>query len=53
MVGGSVNDSEDVWVKGPEKMSADFIHLINKTILLKLCIVLLFVLLRSVDIIMM
>jgi hypothetical protein len=29
MVGGSVNDSEDVWVKGPEKMSADFIYLIN------------------------
>ena len=29
MVGGLVNDSKDVWVKGPEKMSADFIHLIN------------------------
>ena len=29
MVGGLVNDSEDVWVKGPAKMSADFIHLIN------------------------
>ena len=27
MVGGLVNDSEDVLVKGPEKMSADLIHL--------------------------
>ena len=27
MVGSLVNDNEDVWVKGPEKMSADFIHL--------------------------
>ena len=30
MVGGLVNDSEDVWVKAPEKMSADFIILIEK-----------------------
>jgi hypothetical protein len=29
MVGSLVSDSEDVWVKGPAKMSADFIHLIN------------------------
>ena len=29
MVGGLVNDAEDVWVKGPPKMSADFIHLIK------------------------
>ena len=29
MVGGLVNDSEDVWVKVPAKMTADFIHLIN------------------------
>ena len=29
MVGGLVNDAEDVWVKGPAKMSADFIHLIK------------------------
>ena len=29
MVGGLVNDQEDEWVKGPAKMSADFIHLCN------------------------
>ena len=29
MVGGLVNDAEDVWVKGPAKMAEDFIHLIN------------------------
>ena len=29
MVGGLVNDAEDVWVKGPAKMSEDFIHLVN------------------------
>ena len=29
MVGSLVNDNEDVWVKGPEIMSADFIHLCN------------------------
>ena len=29
MVGSLVNDNENVWVKVPEKMSADFIHLFN------------------------
>ena len=29
MVGGLVNDQEDEWVKGPAKMSADFLHLCN------------------------
>ena len=29
MVGSLVNDNEDVEVKSPEKMSADFIHLYN------------------------
>ena len=29
MVESLVNDNEDVWVKVPEKMSADFIHLCN------------------------
>ena len=29
IVGGLVNNQEDEWVKGPAKMSADFIHLCN------------------------
>ena len=29
MVGSLANDNEDVWVKSPEKMSADFIHFYN------------------------